>query len=114
MRSISDLEISTTDSILSVFSLNIFFTAFTLSGLVIAPAYGLFEKQRNAQMARDFCANRGAKPQAYFVYGKVEQRRVAQKDPAVGRFVVFQTSPSTGRKKAILHGCKCGRFPTNC
>ena len=45
-------------------------------------------------MARDFCANRGAKPQAYFVYGKVEQRRAAQIDPSVVRFVVFQTCPS--------------------
>ena len=44
-------------------------------------------------MARDFCANQGAKPQPYFVYGKVEQRRVAQKDPAVGRFVIVQTRP---------------------
>ena len=43
--------------------------------------------------ARDFFANQGGLTLPYFVYGKENQRKVAEKDPPFGRFDIFQTRP---------------------
>ena len=43
--------------------------------------------------ARDVFANQGDLTPPYFVYGKENQRGVAEKDPSFGRFDIFQTWP---------------------
>ena len=52
----------------------------------------MFENWRNAQAA-DFFVNQGDLTQAYFVYGKENQRRMMKKDPPLERFDIFQTRP---------------------
>ena len=58
-------------------------------------------------MTRDFFVRQGAYLQEYSVYSKEKQRSMAEKDPSVGRFVIFQTSPSisVGADDGDISGC---------
>ncbi|WP_457790571.1 hypothetical protein [Anaeromassilibacillus sp. SJQ-5] len=66
-------------------------------------------------MARDFFVNQGDLTLPYFMYGKENQRRVAEKDPPLGRFDIYQTRPSRRRAKkrgpAGPQTVKKGTFP---
>ena len=44
--------------------------------------------------ARDFFSNQGDLTQPYFVYPQENPRRVAEKDPPLGHFDIFQTRPN--------------------
>ena len=44
--------------------------------------------------AKDFFADQGDLTPPYFVYGKENQRGVAEKEPLFGRFDIFQTWPN--------------------
>ena len=58
-------------------------------------------------MTRDFFVRQGAFLQEYSVYPKEKQRSMAEKDPSIGRFVIFQTSPNLPLKYDSPCGLIC-------
>ena len=62
--------------------------------------------------AKDFFANQGGLTLPYSVYGKENQRKMAEKDPPFGRFDIFQTRPrrAAGGVENFQRG-RTGGFP---